>query len=79
MFRRRLNTELRAEDKHLNEGAMCQIQNLLTQTPKEHLVVTDSSPKVHNAVLAAPMTTRSASAFRAQSKVAQTPEMRKAR
>jgi hypothetical protein len=79
MFRRRLNTELRAEDKHLNEGAMCQIQNLLTQTPKEHLVVTDSSPKVHNAVLAAPMPIRSASALQAQHKIARTPEMRKAR
>jgi hypothetical protein len=79
MFRRRLNTELRAEDKHFNEGAMCQIQNLLTQTSKEHLVVTDGSPKVHNAVLAAPMPIRSASAFQAQREIARTPDMRKAR
>ena len=41
---------------------MCQIQNLLTQGPEEHLPVTDDSPKVHNAVSASPLRRPSATA-----------------
>jgi hypothetical protein len=54
---------------------MCQIRNLLTQTPEEHLVVTDRSPKVHNAVLATPTPRRSAIAFQARHPIGRTPEM----
>jgi hypothetical protein len=33
----------------MDERAMCQIRDLITETPEEHLLVTDGSPKVHNA------------------------------
>jgi hypothetical protein len=58
---------------------MCQIQNLLTQTPEEHLVVTDSSPKVYNAVLTAPMSLPPVTAFQSRRQIARTPGMHIAR